>query len=119
MVSMSITVPQNSLRLASRTLKEFTAPVAMSGALAAAGLLDTVAAEMILLADTQATFGLHANAVNLCRVETCLENLQAVVMVLAEDRIPVKDGGPIDEARTVLYTLHDELTGYDDELKAA
>lgn len=116
---MSITVPQNSLRLAARALTEFTAPVSMSGALAAAGLLDTVAKEMCLLADTQSTFGLHANAINLCRVETCLENLQAVVMVLAEDRFTAEGEGSIEEARTVLYALHDDLLGYDDELKAA
>lgn len=118
MDAMTITVPQTQLRTAARTLTDFTGPVAMSGALAAAGLLETVAAEMVLLADTQATFGLHANAVNLCRVETCLENLQAVAMVLAEDRFSGSTD-TIDDVRTVLYSLHDELTDYDEELKAA
>lgn len=123
MMSMSITVPQKQLRSAARSLTEFVRPVERSGALATAALIETIGKEMVLLADTQATTGLHANAINICRVQTCLENLRAAALVLSEppftddDRADGEDA--VDEARGVLTALNDELLNYDDALKAA
>lgn len=119
MMSMSITFPQKQLRTAARSLTEFVRPVEKIGAVATAALIETIGKEMVLLADTQATTGLHANAVNICRVQTCLENLRAVDLVLSEP--PFTDDGEdtVNEARRVLTALNTELLNYDDDLKAA
>lgn len=120
---MSITVPQKQLRSAARSLTEFVRPVERSGALATAALIETIGKEMVLLADTQATTGLHANAINICRVQTCLENLRAVDLVLSEPPFTDDDQADgedaVDEARGVLTALNNELLNYDDDLKAA
>jgi hypothetical protein len=123
MVSMSITFPQKQLRTAARSLTEFVRPVEKIGALATAVLIETIGKEMVLLADTQATIGLHANAINICRIQTCLENLRAVDLVLSEPPFTDDSQGDgenaVDEARRVLTALNDDLLNYDDELKAA
>lgn len=122
MMSMTITVPQAQLRTAARSLTEFIRPVEKAGAVATAALIETVGKEMVLLADTQATTGLHANAINICRVQTCLENLRAVDLVLSEPPFTddESDGeDAVDDARRVLTALNNDLLNYDDELKAA
>ncbi|NSX38851.1 hypothetical protein HTS88_20955 [Pseudarthrobacter oxydans] len=117
---MSILVPQNQLRAAAKTLLAFAVPVQQFGAVATSGLISTVATEMFNLASTQSTIGLHANAVNICRVQTCMENLRAAALVLAEPPFAA-DGGrdAVDDALTLLTQVNADLLTYDDELKAA
>lgn len=120
MNAMSILVPQNQLRAAAKTLLAFAVPVQQFGAVATSGLISTVATEMFNLASTQSTIGLHANAVNICRVQTCMENLRAAALVLAEPPFAA-DGGrdAVDDALTLLTQVNADLLTYDDELKAA
>lgn len=119
MESMSITVPQNQLRMVAKSLTAFSVTVERHRLLVTAGLITTVAKEMYLLANTQATDGLHANAINICRVQTCLENLRAAALVITEPPLEDESEHIVDEARRLLSLLHADLLTYDDELKAA